>query len=173
MSFRLRALIEDRDHEQFLRGLVDRLGRGASRTLRVEPYPSGRGAGEQHVRQKFPQFVAELRSQRFQEGLWGIVVIDGDVEGAPGRRRRLIESLETKLLPTERIVLLVPTRNVQTWGWCLLGHEVTETDDYTHEVEKASVSLRRLFGDHWPGAEAPPLAPPALREGWLEWARVA
>jgi hypothetical protein len=112
MSFRLRALVEDRDHEQFLRGLVDRLGRGAGRTLRVEPYPSGRGAGEQHVRQKFPQFVAELRSQRFQEGLWGIVVIDGDVEGAARRRRWLIESLETKLLPTERIVLLVPTRNV-------------------------------------------------------------
>jgi hypothetical protein len=172
MSFRFRALIEDRDHEQMLRGLVDRLGRSAGRSLRFEPYPAGRGAGEQHVRRKFPQFIAELRAQRFQEGLWGIVVIDGDVEGAAHRRRRLLESIERPLSPTERILLLVPTRNVQTWAWRLLGHEVNESDDYKHLVERTPESLRQLFKLRWPDASAPPQAPEALREGWLEWSRI-
>jgi hypothetical protein len=172
MSFRFRALVEDRDHEQMLRGLVDRLGRGAGRNLRVEPYPAGRGAGEQHVRQKFPQFVAELRAQRFQEGLWGVVVIDGDREGAAMRERRLLVSVEPPISTTERIVLLVPTRNVQTWGWCLLGHEVNESDDYKHRLEKAPESLRQLFKQRWPDASSPPQTPNALRKGWLEWSRV-
>jgi hypothetical protein len=173
MSFRFRALVEDRDHEQMLRGLVDRLGRGAGRSLRVEPYPPGRGSGEQHVRRKFPQFVADLRSKRFQEGLWGIVVIDGDVEGAAARRRRLLESIDSPLTTAERIVLLVPTRNVQTWGWRLLGHEVNESDDYKHLVERARESLRQLFEKRWPDVSSPPETPSSLRDGWLDWSRIS
>lgn len=172
MSFRFRALVEDRDHEQMLRGLVDRMGPTARRNLRVDPYPAGRGAGEQHVRAKFAQFVADIRSKRFQEGLWGIVVIDGDVEGAAVRRRQLLGTLAVPLSDSERLIVLVPTRNVQTWGWCLLGNSVNESDDYKHLFERTGESLRRVFERAWPDSSSPPLQPDSLREAWRDWSGV-
>lgn len=169
MTFRLRALVEDRGHEHLLRGLLDRIGSGHG--LRVDPYPKGRGAAEQHVRTAFPQFVRDLRTKRNQRGLWGIVVIDGDVDGMARRREALCAALAEASLaplgPGDRVLLLVPTRNVETWAWCLLGHEVDEETDFKPQVQQ---SLRTIFAAHW--LPARPKEPPSLVAGRLEWARL-
>lgn len=170
MSFRFRALVEDRGHEALVRGLLDRSSSASQ--LRVEPYPQGRGAGEQHVRRHLPAFVKDLRTKRNQQGLWGIVVADGDVVGFHGRRTALMsELLAAGLLPltnADRVLLLLPTRNVETWAWCLLGHEVEETTDFKGKLVDAN--LRKTFCDHWLPVQ--PTEPLSLAAGRAEWARL-
>lgn len=170
MSFRFRALLEDRGHEALVRGLLDRSRAGA--LLRVEPYPQGHGAGEQHVRKHLPAFVKDLRTKRNQRSLWGIVVADGDVVGMNARRLLLMKEVESAgLLPlteSDRVVLLVPTRNVETWGWCLLGNAVDETTDFKANVGEAN--LRATFCERWLPEQ--PAEPPSLVAGRSEWARL-
>lgn len=168
-GFRFRALVEDRGQEQMVRGLVDRKRR--ARDLYIEPFPKGRGAAEKHVRDRFPTFVADLRSKRNQQSLWGVVAIDGDVEGFGRRRLRLLETLSVAsmppLSPDDRVVLLVPTRNTETWAWCLLGNAVDEREDFK---PRAPAELRRLFADHWEPPQ--PEEPPSLAAGRVEWRRL-
>lgn len=166
MSFRIRALIEDRAHEHLLRGLLDR--QRANRELRIEPYPDGRGSGEQHVRSRFPRFVSDLRSSRFQRGLWGIVVIDGDVDGFDKRRRQLLSLLDPPFDASDRVLLFVPTRNVETWAWCLLGHPVDELQDFKHLVTEP---LRPLFSSFWERLQTN--EPQSLVAARAEWNRLA
>jgi len=165
VSYRFRALVEDRDHEQLIRGLLDR--RQLSRAVRFEPYPPGRGSAEQRVREHFPEFVRELRTRRNQQTLWGLVVLDGDVEGASKRRAGLVAALEPTLSIEDRVILLIPTRNVQTWAWCLLGNTVNEQDDYKTRVTEP---LRQLFSARWEPAQ--PVEPQSLRDGRADWQRL-
>ncbi|PZR09313.1 MAG: hypothetical protein DI536_22285 [Archangium gephyra] len=168
-GFRIRALVEDRAQESSLRGLLDRHNR--ARDLRVEPYPSGRGAAEQFVRAQFPRFVREIRAQRHQFNLWGVVVIDGDVEGFTQRRRRLLESLSqdgtAPVTAEDRVVVMVPTRNIETWAWHLLGNEVDERTDYKARVIEP---IRGIFARQWSSVRSN--EPPSLGDGRIGWARV-
>ncbi|MBM4781859.1 MAG: hypothetical protein GQE15_29625 [Archangiaceae bacterium] len=165
MTYRFRALVEDRDHEQLIRGLLDR--RNLTRAVRFEAYPPGRGAAERRVRDQFPAFVRDLRAKRNQRDLWGLVVLDGDVEGMASRRASLVNSVDPVLTEEDRVVLLVPTRNVQTWAWCLLGNPVDEHQDYKSLVKER---LRELFANAWePARES---EPPSLVQGRIDWSRL-
>lgn len=167
--FTLRALVEDRGQEASLRGLLDRVNR--VRELRVESYPRGKGAGEQFVRERFPSFVGELRKQRHQHGLWGVVVIDGDVVGAKKRRATLLQSvIESGKSPVDeddQLVLLIPTRNIETWAWCLLGNATDEVTDYKGRFPD---SLRSVFKKHWTPIQ--PAEPASLTDARRAWARL-
>lgn len=168
-GFRIRALIEDRGHEKMLRGLVERKQR--ARDLYVEPYPKGRGAAEKFVRDQFPAFVTDLRRKKNQGSLWGVVVVDGDVEGFQRRRTHLLDALAgaaiAPLSTEDRVVVLVPTRNVETWAWCLLANQVDEETDYKQLV---TTDLRRLFAASWePVRQGEPLS---LSAGRAEWGRL-
>jgi hypothetical protein len=170
VSFRYRALVEDRAHEALVRGLLDI--RNETHTLRVEPYAPGSGSAEQHVRKQFPFFVADLRAKQHQRNLWGIVIVDGDLVGFQRRRESLLDRLKELSFPplgsAERIVLLIPTRNVETWAWCLLGNAVNEVDDFKPKLK--GEELRRLFAERW----RPPQSdePLSLSTGRKEWSRV-
>ncbi len=170
MTFRFRALLEDRGHESLVRGLLDRNARASQ--LRVEPYPQGHGAGEQHVRRQLPAFVKDLRTKRHQRSLWGVVVADGDTLGLQGRRSALMQALEAAgsapLTAADRVVLLVPTRNVETWAWCLLGHAVDESTDY--KAKLAEAALRSVFRACWSPPQ--PAEPPSLGAARMDWARL-
>jgi hypothetical protein len=166
---RLRALVEDLHHQHALMGLLDR--RRMTRQVRFEPVPSGRQAGEQWVREHFARFVRELRTRRHQAGLWGVVVIDGDTEGWSRRRARLLQGLEATgeapLSSSDRILIMVPTRNIQTWGWVLLGNDADEQTDFAHRL---LVPLRDVFAERWEPASPHEL--PSLIAGRAEWSRL-
>jgi hypothetical protein len=164
MSFRFRALVEDRAHEHLLRGLVERLRLDPERSISWEAYRQNKGAAEKRVRDAFPGFVKALRSNRDQQGLWGIVVIDGDLDGFDKRRRQLLSLLEQPLTTSDRVLLFVPTRNVETWAYCLLGHPVDEDQDFKQLVTDP---LRPLFRDRWePPQSAEPQSLVAARAEW-------
>ena len=128
-NVRIVLLCEDRQHEAFVRRFL----RGAGwnvRDLRVQRSSSGRGSAEQYVRERFP---AELQAVRAKGGekAYLIVMIDGDDQGVTGRRGSLEAACtERQMVPpgnADRVLVCVPTWNIETWLAYLGGEAVEET----------------------------------------------
>ena len=136
---RITLLCEDRNQEIFFRRVCHHL----DQRPRVRVAPSGTGSAEQWVRENFAKELIALRSYgRERVGL--IVVIDGDLEGVAGRKRKLNEAAQkagvSKRADNERVAICVPTRNIETWIMSLCrGVKVTETDDYSKSIERDEI----------------------------------
>jgi hypothetical protein len=81
--------------------------------------------------------VSALRSRSYlRAGL--VAVVDADVLAIEERFRQLEQSLiqddQNVRGSTERIALLSPKRNVETWIFYLLGNVANEEDDYKRRV---------------------------------------
>lgn len=129
-------LCEDLRQLQFVRRFLIRRGVARQR-IRARQAPQGRGSGEQFVREQFPVEVQSLRKRPFiLAGL--IAVIDCDSHAAAERVTQLSQSLrnagEEALEDSERVALLTPRRNIETWLFHLLGNEADEFSDYKMNV---------------------------------------
>ena len=129
-------LCEDQKHWSFVQRYLIHRGLPTGR-IRVNMSPSGRGAGTQYVIENYPLEVKALRSRAYMRaGL--VAVIDADTSSVEARLRQSEKSLEQHAEPgrrnDERIALLSPKRNVETWIFYLLGNEANEEDDYTRRV---------------------------------------
>ena len=97
------------------------------------------------------------RSARAETAL--VVAIDADA-GDVSRRLQQFESalVEADLAARssdERIVHLIPKRNIETWVLCLSGQSVDEDADYRHEPDidkQIAPAAETLFG--WTRANA-------------------
>src|SRR5262245_33521109 len=102
------------------------------RKLRVLPVPQGQGSGEQYVREHYAPEVRELRAGHSQRTL--AVVLDADTGDVTDRQSQLAAQLTSAGLPPraadERIIHLIPCRNIETWIEYLRGGQVNETDEY-------------------------------------------
>jgi hypothetical protein len=130
----------------------------------LEPLPSGRGAGEQWVRERYPESVSELR--RKSENMALIVVIDADTVEVAMRRSQLEEQLLSPRKGHERIVHLIPKRNIETWILCLDGEIVDEIESHRKDrgIEDRIGPATRVFYS-WTRANAaiPSRCIPSLR----------
>jgi hypothetical protein len=108
-----------------------------SRRIRGNVAPQGRGAGVQHVITNYPVEVKSLRSRSYlHAGL--VVVVDADASSVEERLRQLenalVQDRQYGRSDNERIALLSPKRNVETWIFHLLGNRATEEDNYQRRV---------------------------------------
>ena len=130
------VLAEDDRHQGFVRRYLYRLGH-SRHDIRFEPLPSGRGCGEQWVRERYAQAVRAYRARSARAGTALIIAIDADAGDADRRLRQLREALEQAGLATrtdgEAIVHLIPKWSVETWILCLSGRQVDEITDYSQE----------------------------------------
>lgn len=132
-SVRIVILCEDQQHEAFLRRFFRKMG-WTLRHLRVEASPPGQGSAEQFVHNRFPVELKGLRAMAGEQvGL--IVMVDGDAEGVAARKNSLNEACEKHAVPpprdTDRVLVCVPTWNIETWLAYLGGEAVDETkNDY-------------------------------------------
>src|SRR5262245_18375594 len=85
------------------------------RDIRLVPLPAGKGYGEQWVRQGYLAEVIGLRRRAANTAL--IVAIDADTIEVEQRRRQLDAAASS--LAGEKIVHLIPKRNIETWILCL------------------------------------------------------
>jgi hypothetical protein len=126
-------LAEDKQHRTFVERLLKEVGY-ENRQLRPLPLPAGEGSGEQYVRERYAEEVGELRRRSGQVQLALVVILDADTREVTDRQRQLAEQLRSAGLDPrrddERIVHLIPRRNVETWIAYLLGQQVNETDAY-------------------------------------------
>ena len=127
-------LVEDARQRDLVRHYLRRAHNSSYRNIRVRPLPSGRGSGEQYVREKYPSEVKEYRTQMHRRRTALVVATDADLRPAAQRENELAAALETTgeqpRGETEAIVLLIPKRNVETWICCLTGERVDEVTDY-------------------------------------------
>jgi hypothetical protein len=128
------VLGEDIAHRNFVRRWL--LAEGVEpRNIRLIPVPAGTGgAGDEHVRKTYPAEVAYYRRRANAQRVALVVVIDADRETVRHRQRQLDETLSGIGSPSragsERIAILVPKRNIETWLQALLGAPTEEETDY-------------------------------------------
>ena len=122
-------LCEDTQHETFIRRLLKRR-HWNMRRVRVVKSPSGRGAGDQFVRLRFPEELRAYRSKssHMQQAL--VVMIDGDDQGLEARLRSLDDACRSSDVASrttsDRVAIFVPTWRIETWFAYLDGEDVRE-----------------------------------------------
>lgn len=139
------VLCEDRRHESFVRSWLIKCGVD-KRCIRVKPAPLAKGSAENYVREKYPGEVRILRSKANQQNLGLIAVIDGDKLGFIARKKQLDEALVaadmTARSHNEQICIFAPTRNIETWVYCLIRKSIVdEKTDYKHQVSSENVKV--------------------------------
>ena len=96
--------------------------------------PPGFGSAEQMVRERFPSELQAYRSKssHLKNGL--IAVVDADKRGVIERIRDFDEACDEKGIarkgPDERVLFVVPKRNIETWLAYLQGKSVDEETSY-------------------------------------------
>lgn len=110
----------------------------ASRKIRRLPVAAGKGSAVQMVMQRFPAEVRALRQRAVDACL--VVVVDGDADGAAIRRRQLREAcMEAGIAAPQamdRVLICVPTWEIETWLAYLAGEDVDESSKDYPKLDK-------------------------------------
>ncbi|HEY85730.1 MAG TPA: hypothetical protein G4N96_11545 [Chloroflexi bacterium] len=111
-------LCEDTQQEVCVRHFL--LERGVHRRkIRVRKNPKGRGAGEQFVRELYSLEVREYRRRSTYQTVALVAVMDADTRTVANSMswldQMLVDDFQQQRSADERIALLVPKRNIETW----------------------------------------------------------
>jgi len=118
-------LCEDRQHEVFIRHYLKKRHHITERQIRVIVCPAGRGAGEQFVRREYPIQVKLLRQKaHLSKAL--VIMIDADKLSVKERLNQLVPLPQDN----DKIVRLVPKRNIETWI-----HYLNNNDSSINEID--------------------------------------
>jgi hypothetical protein len=127
------VLCEDVKHKTFVLRCLTSLGFNP-RQVRIKLPRAGRGAGEQWVRESYPQWVAAQRRRANHTSTSLIAVIDADTISVDQRRLQLDAAMaKAGLSPRdakERIAFVIPRRNIETWVHFAETREIDETTDF-------------------------------------------
>lgn len=175
-SVRIVIVCEDQQHEAFLRRSFKKMG-WTLRHLRPEVSPPGQGSAEQFVHDRFPVELKALRA-RAGERVYLVVMVDGDAEGVAARKDSLNAACEKQGVhpprATDRVLVCVPTWNIETWLAYLGGEAVDEAkNDYPRlDRPKDCVPLVNSFVEMCRQKNLREPAPPSLKEACLGYWRV-
>lgn len=129
-SSKVVVLCEDKRTQKFIRSFLQRLSY-RNHELRFTEIKTG--SAEQRVREQYPKEVASLRRNRFRDQVL-ITAIDADSLSVKDRLRQFEQSLQHAGLPVrnseEKIYLLIPRRNIETWIRVLNGAQASEEENY-------------------------------------------
>ena len=146
-------LCEDRAHSEFVRYHLKKRGFN-HRKFRVR-LRDGSGSGQQFVLQEYATEVKAYRSKANYLSLALLAVIDADTQDVQRIHRRLEEQLQNANIGQrkthERIAVLVPKRNIETWIVYLQGTSVNEKKDYkgchlAKNYKQAGIALAEQLG---------------------------
>lgn len=171
------VLAEDMRHYHFVRSWLRTRFSTSRVEVRPKLSPRGRGAGDQWVREHYPRELSARRSRRADANVWLVVVIDGDTVGSETRRSQLAAAahergVEPAIGPDERVLFVVPCRNIETWFAWAEGESVGETEDYKNRYRNAAPTE---YGQRAAGRchEGEATFPVSVREACKEVHRVA
>ncbi|MFO0651442.1 MAG: hypothetical protein U0326_34780 [Polyangiales bacterium] len=164
-------LAEDRSGARFVEAWLR--GRGVpSRAMVTKMAPEGSGSGKQWVTAEYPKEVRDHRSKVQHTEKTLIVCTDADELSVNERLDQLGQALTGARLEErddeERILLLVPRWEIETWAHHLLsGDEVTEDEKAVHWDTERSRRDCRAAGERWDthrplGKVMPGCCPPSL-----------
>ena len=132
---RILVLCEDQRQETFIRRFLKKSR--MEDKCRYCPFPDGKGAGEQHVRESYPRELKLARDKK----TFLLVMIDADKKTAEERRRQFAEACKNQDISPEKandpVAVFIPARNIETWIYFLkTGEKVDESTDYSNLVGK-------------------------------------
>ncbi len=111
-------LCEDRQQEIFARHFLVNCGIRKQR-IYAKVAPKGVGAGEQYVREKYPEEVGSYRRFCNQKNISLVVLMDADMNTVTDCLKKLDDELVNASLAKrqsdEKIAIFVPKRNIETW----------------------------------------------------------
>ena len=127
---RVTILCEDLQQLCFVRRFLKRRG-WKNHDINVPFIPSGGGSGEQYVRERFPDELKACRNQTNRPRPPGLIaVIDADKQEVADRVRGFDRACEKQALTPrqrdERVLYIIPKRNIETWLAYLRGETVNE-----------------------------------------------
>lgn len=159
------VLCEDKQHEAFIRRFLKKRNR---RVYAVQRASSG--AGDRFVMDKFP---SQLDAVRRCGGIL-VTMIDGDNHSIERRLRQLDDvcskSGVSPRKTTDKVVVFVPVRNIETWLAYLDGETVNETDSYPklNRERECKRHVDALY-DMCEGEKLRSPAPPSLKTACQEF----
>jgi len=128
-------LCEDRQQEVFARHFLINCGVRKQR-IYVNVAPQGVGAGEQYVREKYPDEVGSYRRSCNHKNISLVVLIDADMNKVTDCLKKLDDELVkaslAKRQSDEKIAIFVPKRNIETW--------ISYLQDQTQTVDEETAS---------------------------------
>lgn len=126
-------LCEDQQQEVFIRHFLVKKGY-SPRQMRIERCPSGKQAGEQFVRERYPTELKALRQRSARAGSALLVMIDADTKSVEETAKWLdvicSEQGVAVRNQNDKAAVLIPKRNIETWIHFLNGKTVDETTAY-------------------------------------------
>ncbi|MBF0109991.1 MAG: hypothetical protein HQL76_12525 [Magnetococcales bacterium] len=143
--------------------------------FRAEIAPTGRGSGEQWVRERFPD---ELEAQRAHGSNTVLVVgTDADTKSVADRIATLDRACrERKVQPKtlqDTVVMVVPKRNIETWFAYLRGETTNEDEEYRrYDNESDCRNDVRSLDEMCRRKELHNPAPPSLQMACREYQRM-
>lgn len=167
-------LCEDKQTDSFVRRFLKQRN-FRDHEINTLEIPDGRQSGEQWVRERYPQ---ELRMVRQKQGTFLIVVTDADNNSIEERHEQLMSECERQNIPrrndNDRVIHVIPRRNIETWFAYLGGSKVDEQTRYPKlnresECDKYARELYRMCNTEQKLREP---APPSLQKACDEYRKL-
>jgi len=125
---------EDTQTECFIRRFLVKQG-WDRRMIRTETLPAGKGSGLGWVRDKVVKEIKAYRSRSTRAATCLIIASDADDKTVEERiqtfKKACADANEPFRKAGERIIFVIPRRNIETWLAYLRGETVNEVDVYT------------------------------------------
>lgn len=171
------VLCEDTQTECFIRRFLIKQAWDRHQ-IRTETQPTGTGSGSAWVRDRFVKELQAYRSRSTRAATCLIVASDADEKTVAERIQTFRDACATAKVPfrldDERVMFVVPRRNIETWLAYLRGELVNELSTYPkYECESDCREQVAKLDDLCRHQKLEPLpSPPSLVAACSEFKRV-
>ncbi len=172
------VLCEDTQTECFIRRFLVKQD-WDRRQIRTETLPAGKGSGLVWVRERFVKELKAYRSRSSRAATCLIVASDADDKTVEERIQTFKDACAEANVPfrgdDERVIFVIPRRNIETWLAYLRGQSVNEADAYPKYENEGDcrTQVTRLDGLCHRQKLEPEPPPPSLVSACAEFKRVA
>jgi hypothetical protein len=132
-AVRVIILCEDRQQSCFIRRFLVEKG-FERRKIREKISPAGRGSGFDYVLKEYPKELSSHRSMSYDSSILLVICIDADSNTISERERQLDDECEKNSIEKrrsgEKVLFVIPKRNIETWFAFLRGEDVNEETEY-------------------------------------------
>lgn len=168
------VLCEDLQMQSFIRHFFYMRGWGLY-DFRFLPLPKEKRCGEQYVRENLPTEIGNYRRKCNSRDIALVAATDADTISVQDRRDMLVrQCARTGIDPPcddEKILLVIPKRNIETWLAYLRGEDINENDKYQKykgSESKCKADVYKLATMCESGRLEPP-PPPSLEQCCLSF----